>query len=135
MRGKGPKLSNLYNTEQWRKRCERGRKSIRSLVMSVMEVYMERMQQSRPSYPAISDESMQVFEELFPYKLTPDQALAIDECQADLSLDTPMDRLVIGGFRANLAPPLIPSRCPLRRVSAAVWCSTKRMIDRQRLGS
>jgi transcription-repair coupling factor (superfamily II helicase) len=95
-KGKGPKLSKIGDTSAWEKRRERSRRGIRANVVNVMEVYMERMLQSRPPYEPVSPEIWAQFEALFPFDLTPDQASAIADVATDLSNDTPMDRLVIG---------------------------------------
>ena len=63
----------------------------------------QRLQCVRQPYALPPDEVYERFNALFPYALTPDQAMAVNDCYEDLSQrDTPMDRIVVGdvGFAA-----------------------------------
>jgi RecG-like helicase len=57
----------------------------------------QRLQCVRQPYALPPDEVYERFNALFPYALTPDQAMAVNDCYEDLSQrDTPMDRIVVG---------------------------------------
>jgi len=61
-----------------------------------MDVYLERVMITRPAYPPVGAELAKSFEAAFPYPLTGDQRLAVQDLEADMDRDSPMDRLVIG---------------------------------------
>ena len=72
------------------------RKHISHLVMGEMSIYLQRLQSVRNPYCPPSEDIYQRFNELF-HDLTPDQALAVQDCYEDLTeRDTPMDRIIVG---------------------------------------
>jgi len=94
---KPPKLSRIQDRKGWQQREANTKKHIRQLVVNQMCVYLQRLQCVREPYMPPPDEVYQRFNELFPFKLTPDQAMAVSDCYEDLSQrDTPMDRIVVG---------------------------------------
>lgn len=94
---KPPKLSRIGDAKGWQNKEAKTRQHIRQLVVNQMCVYLQRLQCVRQPYQPPSDEVYQRFNDIFPFTLTPDQAMAINDCYEDLSQrDTPMDRLVVG---------------------------------------
>jgi len=94
---KSPKLSRIKDRKGWEQRENIARKHIRYLVMGQMSVYLRRLQSVREPYRAPSQVTCRRFNDLFAYELTPDQALAVQDCYEDLTMrDTPMDRIVVG---------------------------------------
>ncbi|KAG2558036.1 hypothetical protein PVAP13_8NG119803 [Panicum virgatum] len=65
------------------------------MVVDLMELYLQRMRQSRPPYPKPLE--MDEFAAEFPYEPTPDQCQAFIDVEKDLmERETPMDRLICG---------------------------------------
>ena len=94
---KPPKLSRIQDRKGWAAKEQSTKKHIRQLVVNQMCVYLQRLQCVREPYQPPSPEVYERFGELFPFKLTPDQAMAVDDCYEDLTTrDTPMDRIVVG---------------------------------------
>ena len=94
---KPPKLSRIQDRKGWAAKEQNTKKHIRQLVVNQMCVYLQRLQCVREPYQPPSPEVYKRFGELFPFKLTPDQAMAVDDCYEDLTTrDTPMDRIVVG---------------------------------------
>jgi transcription-repair coupling factor len=94
---KPPKLSRIRDRKGWIQRERNTEHHIRQLVMNQMLVYLQRLQCMRQPYEFPSEENYEQFDESFAYRLTPDQASAIDDCYEDLThRDTPMDRIVVG---------------------------------------
>lgn len=92
-----PKLSRIKDRKRWEQRENIARKHIRHLVMGQMSIYLQRLQSVRKPYCPPSEDIYQRFNELFPHDLTPDQALAVQDCYEDLTeRDTPMDRIIVG---------------------------------------
>ena len=90
------KLSKLNDRKTWNVKEEQMQRNIRNLVVNQMCAYIQRLQCTRPPYAPPKKEQMTAFADAFPFTLTPDQAVAIDDCYEDLSRDIPMDRLVVG---------------------------------------
>ncbi|KAJ1275724.1 hypothetical protein BS78_05G157800 [Paspalum vaginatum] len=70
-------LSKLNDPSTWEKRRLKGKLAVQKMVVNLMELYLQRMRQSRPPYPkpaAIDD-----FAAEFPYEPTPDQCQSKDE--------------------------------------------------------
>ncbi|KAJ1275723.1 hypothetical protein BS78_05G157800 [Paspalum vaginatum] len=88
-------LSKLNDPSTWEKRRLKGKLAVQKMVVNLMELYLQRMRQSRPPYPkpaAIDD-----FAAEFPYEPTPDQCQAFIDVEKDLTeRETPMDRLICG---------------------------------------
>ena len=94
---KPPKLSRIQDRKGWAAKEQNTKKHIRQLVVNQMCVYLQRLQCVREPYQPPSQEVYTRFGELFPFQLTPDQAMAVDDCYEDLTTrDTPMDRIVVG---------------------------------------
>jgi hypothetical protein len=55
------KLSQLSNTADWEMRRAKGQKSVRKLVINVMDIYLHRMQQSRQPYPDPAPDNLKAF--------------------------------------------------------------------------
>ena len=94
---KPPKLSRIRNQKGWLQREAVTKKHIRQLVVNQMSIYLQRLQCIRPPYVPPSEKVYSRFNDLFAYRLTPDQKAAVNDCYEDLSeRDSPMDRIVIG---------------------------------------
>jgi len=94
---KPPKLSKIADKKGWAAKESSTKKHIRQLVVNQMCVYLQRLQCVRPPYQPPSDEVYKRFGELFPFTMTPDQVMAVNDCYDDLTTrDTPMDRIVVG---------------------------------------
>ncbi|XP_062182413.1 ATP-dependent DNA helicase At3g02060, chloroplastic-like isoform X6 [Phragmites australis] len=88
-------LSKLNDPSTWEKRRLKGKLAVQKMVVNLMELYLQRMRQSRPPHakPAAMDE----FAAEFPYEPTPDQSQAFIDVEKDLTeRETPMDRLICG---------------------------------------
>jgi len=92
--GEHPRIDRLGGTS-WESTKERVQKSIRDMAEELVAVYAAREILERRAFspPRGLDEE---FAASFEYEETPDQARAIDDIQADMSLSKPMDRLVCG---------------------------------------
>ncbi|WVZ08688.1 hypothetical protein V8G54_022034 [Vigna mungo] len=88
-------LSKLNDTGAWERRKVKGKVAIQKMVVDLMELYLHRLKQRRPTYlktPAFAE-----FEAQFPYEPTPDQKQAFIDVERDLTeQETPMDRLICG---------------------------------------
>lgn len=80
---------------EWRKAKEKARKSVRKLAFNLLAVYAKREISRRPQYE-LSNPWIRDFESTFPYEETEDQIKAINDIYMDMSVDKPMERLVIG---------------------------------------
>lgn len=80
---------------EWRKAKEKARRSIRKLAFNLLTVYAKREIARRPPYE-VSNPWVREFENAFPYEETEDQLKAINDVYMDLSLDKPMERLIVG---------------------------------------
>lgn len=88
-------LSKLGDTSLWEKRRIKGKVAIQKMVVDLMELYLHRLKQRRPSYP--KNPAIAEFVAQFPYKPTPDQKQAFIDVEKDLTeRETPMDRLICG---------------------------------------
>ncbi|MBC7533833.1 MAG: transcription-repair coupling factor [Oligoflexus sp.] len=82
-------------SQSWIKRKGRAKKSIQDIADQLLRLHAQRRLAERVPYSSLSDMYFQ-FEADFPYAETDDQQKAIDEVNADLSSDLPMDRLICG---------------------------------------
>ncbi|MBC7661715.1 MAG: transcription-repair coupling factor [Chitinophagaceae bacterium] len=82
-------------SQSWIKRKSRAKKSIQDIADQLLRLHAQRRLAGRAPYSSLSDLYFQ-FEADFPYSETDDQQKAIDEVNADLSSDLPMDRLICG---------------------------------------
>lgn len=92
--GEHPRIDRLGGTS-WESTKERVQKSIRDMAEELVAVYAAREILERKAFspPRGLDEE---FAASFEYEETPDQARAIEDIHADMSLAKPMDRLVCG---------------------------------------
>jgi transcription-repair coupling factor (superfamily II helicase) len=92
--GARPVIDRL-GSGNWVKTKRRVKKAMRDMAAELLKLYAER--KARPGHAFTGYSPWQrEFEESFEYEETPDQAAAIAEVMADMSSDTPMDRLVCG---------------------------------------
>ncbi|KAK4792311.1 hypothetical protein SAY86_022746 [Trapa natans] len=88
-------LSKLNDTSLWERKKTKGKLTIQKMVVDLMESYLYRLKQRKPSYPKAP--AMVEFEAQFPCKPTPDQKQAFIDVEKDLTVSgTPMDRLICG---------------------------------------
>lgn len=89
-----PKLDRLGGQTFGREKSK-VRKRVRIMADTLLRLYAERKELSRPPIKVPEDE-FAAFEAGFPYEETPDQAAAILDVVSDLQGPTVMDRLVCG---------------------------------------
>lgn len=94
--GRKVKLSKLKDPSTWLRQQAKEQANVNKLVMHVMDVYLQRIMVTRPPYPEVSPDKYAEFAAGFKYPLTKDQTSAVEDVYADLSRETPMDRLVVG---------------------------------------
>ncbi|XP_042014446.1 ATP-dependent DNA helicase At3g02060, chloroplastic-like isoform X1 [Salvia splendens] len=88
-------LSKLNDTTTWERRRIKGKVAVQKMVVDLMELYLHRLKQKRPTYPKVAASSE--FTSQFPYKPTPDQKQAFMDVERDLTeRENPMDRLICG---------------------------------------
>lgn len=90
----GPRLDRLGGTS-WEKAKKRVKKSLRELAEELVKLYAARSVVQGYAFSS-ADESFKEFEASFVYEETPDQMQAIEDIQADMGSEKPMDRLVCG---------------------------------------
>jgi transcription-repair coupling factor (superfamily II helicase) len=79
----------------WEKTKKRVKKAMRDMAAELLKLYAER--KARPGHAFTGESPWQrEFEESFEYDETRDQEAAIADVMADMSEDSPMDRLVCG---------------------------------------
>jgi transcription-repair coupling factor (superfamily II helicase) len=115
-RGKAVRLCSLHDPTTWQRRQAKGRLAIAKLVNTLMDVYLERVMITRPAYDDVAEARAATFAGGFAYPLTADQAAAVEDIYADMSRDTPMDRLVIGDV--GFGKTEVAMRAVLRAVEA-----------------
>jgi superfamily II DNA or RNA helicase len=115
-RGKAVRLCSLHDPTTWQRRQAKGRLAIAKLVNTLMDVYLERVMVTRPSYADVAAADAATFAGGFAYPLTADQTAAVEDIYADMSRDTPMDRLVIGDV--GFGKTEVAMRAVLRAVAA-----------------
>jgi len=92
--GESPRIDRLGGTS-WESTKERVKKSIRDMAEELVAVYAAREILERQVFSPPRG-LYEEFAASFEYEETPDQARAIEEIHADMSLPKPMDRLVCG---------------------------------------
>ena len=92
--GAEPKLSNL-NADDWEKTKSKIKTRINELADRLFSLYSDRAQGKGFAF-AKDDEFQRDFEQEFPYKLTTDQAKAVEEIKKDMESNDVMDRLLCG---------------------------------------
>ena len=94
---KPPRLSKLYDKlGSWEAKEAQMQKQIRDLVVHQMCVYLQRLQCVRAPYKVPEPNEEAKFAEGFRFELTPDQKIAIEDINEDMTRDTPMDRIIVG---------------------------------------
>lgn len=90
----GPRVDKLGGTS-WEKAKQRVKHSLRELAEDLVKLYAARTVVKGHAFAA-PDEFFREFEASFEYEETPDQMKAIEDVQADMDREKPMDRLVCG---------------------------------------
>ena len=91
--GTVPKLNHL-NSTLWAKTKATIKKKINDISEKLIKLYSERSKSKCEKYKDIPEE--EIFSSEFTYELTKDQIKAIDDINADLRSEKPMDRLLCG---------------------------------------
>ncbi len=92
--GESPTLSRLGGSD-WQKTRARVKQDVQKVAQELVVLYQKRMVTKGHAY--LPDSAWQIeMEDLFPYELTRDQAIAIDQTKADMEDSRPMDRLICG---------------------------------------
>ncbi len=92
--GESPSLSRLGGSD-WQKTRAKVKQDVQKVAQELVVLYQKRMVTKGHAY--LPDSAWQVeMEDLFPYELTRDQAIAIDQTKADMEDARPMDRLICG---------------------------------------
>ncbi|MGM0378700.1 MAG: transcription-repair coupling factor [Bacillota bacterium] len=91
---KNKKLSSL-NSDKWKKKKARVKKSIEEMTDELLELYATR--EKLKGFSCRPDSKWQKqFEDEFPYTETPDQLTCIKEIKKDMESNQPMERLLCG---------------------------------------
>ena len=92
--GAVPKLNKIGGNE-WNKTKQKIKDRVNDLAERLIKLYAERA--STPGFSCKEDDEFQHnFEKTFPYALTEDQILAVEEIKKDMEKPYPMDRLLCG---------------------------------------
>ncbi len=92
--GAKPKVSKLGGND-WQKTKARVKKKINDMADKLLKLYAEREQ--KKGYAFSKDNELNLcFENAFPYELTKDQKIAIEQIKNDMESSIPMDRLLCG---------------------------------------
>ena len=91
--GDAPSLSRMGGAE-WQKTRAKARAAAFLVAQDLVDLYRQRSVAVGHAFSADTAWQSEM-EDLFPYTLTPDQAVAIDAIKADMELTRPMDRLVV----------------------------------------
>ena len=92
--GMVPKVNKLSGTD-WQKTKTRVSKKVADMADELIKLYAER--ESRRGFAFSKDNDlMRLFEKAFPYELTKDQQLSINQIKLDMEKPQPMDRLLCG---------------------------------------
>ena len=89
-----PRLSTL-GTNEWARARERARVNAEALAAELIKTYAARQVAEGTAFPD-APEWQPMVERNFPFRLTPDQATAVDATLADMARAVPMDRLISG---------------------------------------
>lgn len=89
-------LGRLEDRSVWQRKVERARQGVQAQVATLLQIHKERMQAKRQPYPQPDNSLVQQFNNGFPHELTHDQKRAVEEIDADMSAEQPMDRLLVG---------------------------------------
>lgn len=88
------KLSKL-GSSAWKKSQERIQENVKEVADKLVSLYADRSKAKGFAFSKDTPYQKQ-FENDFPYELTPDQKIAIDEIKKDMESSVPMDRLLCG---------------------------------------
>jgi transcription-repair coupling factor (superfamily II helicase) len=91
---RGPRIDKLGGTS-WENAKKRVKNSLRELAEELVKLYATRTVVKGHAFLAV-DETFKEFEASFEYEETTDQMQAIEDVQADMGREKPMDRLVCG---------------------------------------
>ena len=92
--GEAPTLSRMGGGD-WQKAKARVRSAVAEIAQELVVLYQTRVH--TPGHAFAPDSPWQhELEAAFPYELTPDQRVAVDDVKRDMESATPMDRLVCG---------------------------------------
>lgn len=89
-----PRIDKLGGTS-WERAKKKVKKSLREMAAELVQLYAARAVIKRPAFTP-GGEYLKEFEATFEYEETPDQLQAIEDVQADLDKEKPMDRLICG---------------------------------------
>jgi transcription-repair coupling factor (superfamily II helicase) len=92
--GRAPTLDRLGGTG-WLKTKQRVKKAMQEMAAELLNLYAARKAVTAHSFSGDTDWQHE-FEAAFPYELTTDQQIALNEIKRDLEGHTPMDRLLCG---------------------------------------
>ena len=92
--GKIPKLSSLHS-DTWKKTKKKIKDKVNDLADKLLVLYKDRATVKGYKFP-LDDYLQEEFENEFPYELTPDQKISLEEIKKDMESDVPMDRLLCG---------------------------------------
>ncbi len=126
---KKPELSKLGDA-RWKRACQAAERAIRDYAAQLLEVQAERESNAGYAHPADSSWMWQ-FESSFPYRETPDQLRAINQCKADMESPRPMDRLICGdvGFGKTEVAIRAAFKCVTGGKQAAILAPTTVLAD------
>lgn len=126
---KTPELSKLGDA-RWRRACQAAEKAVADYAAQLLEIQAERESNNGHAHPADSAWMWQ-FESSFPYRETPDQTRAIQQCKADMESPRPMDRLICGdvGFGKTEVAIRAAFKCVTGGKQAAVLAPTTVLAD------
>ena len=126
---KTPELSKLGDA-RWKRACQAAERAIRDYAAQLLEVQAERESNNGYAHPADSSWMWQ-FESSFPYRETPDQLRAINQCKADMESHRPLDRLICGdvGFGKTEVAIRAAFKCATGGKQAAILAPTTVLAD------
>ncbi len=126
---KTPELSRLGDA-RWRRACQAAERAVQDYAAQLLEVQAERESNTGYAHPADSSWMWQ-FESSFPYRETPDQLRAINQCKADMEAPRPMDRLICGdvGFGKTEVAIRAAFKCVTGGRQAAILAPTTVLAD------
>ncbi|MBQ3217493.1 MAG: transcription-repair coupling factor [Akkermansia sp.] len=126
---KTPELSRLGDA-RWKRACQAAERAVQDYAAQLLEVQAERESNNGYAHPADSSWMWQ-FESSFPYRETPDQLRAINQCKADMEAPRPMDRLICGdvGFGKTEVAIRAAFKCVTGGRQAAILAPTTVLAD------
>jgi transcription-repair coupling factor (superfamily II helicase) len=89
-----PTLTGLHDGK-WKKATEKALEHTQEMASEIYEIYKNRLTRKGNVYEEDTENQLKM-ELDFPYDLTKDQKLAIEELKADMESPKPMDRLICG---------------------------------------